>query len=258
MPYWEKARYNEKGKYREGVGDSYTARVLACGHTVERPPDILKPRRKWWCCGGYQVAGKAKAAATKEATMDTQTDEGLERASRRKKLADMTPDELMARMVTQGYRDRPDWALHLQTVKNARAQIRRITGLDNDQIEAWAKSGAHYDVYISNNPPKEVPTMSEATTNGSENEIAARLREAVEAIDNAVVTDAPNGRYYTVKRDGKTLGYVSGKTRKFRIDTSMTKGEKKQLIVTSEEQIPAAVELLASQKVPVEPEAVEA
>lgn len=29
--------------------------LLACGCLTSAPPDIATPKRKWWCCSGYQT-----------------------------------------------------------------------------------------------------------------------------------------------------------------------------------------------------------
>jgi hypothetical protein len=90
-------------------------------------------------------------------------------------------------------------------------------------------------------------TMSETPTNG----LGDALRSAVAAIEGVELIDKP--AYYTVKRGGKTLGYVNGK-RKFRIDGPVKDGAREVRIITEESQIPAAVAFLAEAQ-PYDPEA---
>jgi len=83
-------------------------------------------------------------------------------------------------------------------------------------------------------------TIDETTSEA----LGAELRTAIES-QIAGVELLDKGTYYTVKLNGKTLGYVNGK-RKIRVDFPVRGGEREQTVVTKPNQIPGAVAKLES------------
>lgn len=116
----------------------------------------------------------------------------------RKRLNEMTPDELVARMASCHH------DLGYQVVKNARAQLRRITGMDNEDVGHFVTSGltwAEYQAAQADNAPEgaEGSTMSDTTIPTAEG--------LMEGIGEVVSPDrAP---YSRLRVNGRTLAYCS-------------------------------------------------
>ena len=78
-------------------------------------------------------------------------------------------------------------------------------------------------------------------------QLVAQLRDEIaKAIPAAKLVDAKSGRYFTVKLDSKTLGYVNTGARVVRVDFPQRGDERPRVTVSKKSEIARVVKQLAS------------